>query len=195
MFWQQVLRALVQDTPARVVASTPKSVLADELGVVLKAEVRDTAYLPALDAKVEATILSPDGRTSKIEMRPDPLENGVYTTEWSAEAEGSYVAEVLAMKGDQEIGRDVITFRREDGVAENFRTWQNRELLEKLASQTDGTYRKPGDASKLASDVTFSEAGITVRENMDLWDMPVVFLLALGLRGAEWLLRRRWGTI
>ena len=36
----------------------------------------------------------------------------------------------------EEIGRDVLSFRREDGVAENFHTSQNRELLEKLAQQT-----------------------------------------------------------
>ena len=40
----------------------------------------------------------------------------------------------------EEVGRDVMTFRREDGVAENFRTQQNRELLEKLATETHGKY-------------------------------------------------------
>jgi uncharacterized membrane protein len=194
-FWKQLLRALVQETPTRVVASTSKSLLADERKVELRAEVRDTTYLPAGDAQVQATILSPDGRTSRIDLRPNPLEQGVYTGEYSAAPAGSYVTEVLATKGGQEIGRDVITFRREEGVAENFQTSQNRELLEKLAQQTGGSYRKPSDVDKLASEVTFSDAGITVRENMDLWDMPVMFLLALGLRGAEWMLRRRWGVI
>jgi hypothetical protein len=28
-----------------------------------------------------------------------------------------------------------------------------------------------------------------------LWDMPAVFLLALGLKTAEWLLRRNWGVV
>jgi hypothetical protein len=80
-------------------------------------------------------------------------------------------------------------------VAENFHTSQNRELLEKLAEQTGGRYYKPSGASKLASEISYSEAGITSRETRDLWDMPVVFLLALGIRGAEWLLRRRWGVV
>ena len=40
-----------------------------------------------------------------------------------------------------------------------------------------------------------SEAGITTRETRDLWDMPVVFLLALGIRASEWLLRRKWGVV
>ena len=34
-------------------------------------------------------------------------------------------------------------FERIDGVAENFHTVQNRELLEKLATETGGRYWKP----------------------------------------------------
>ena len=93
------------------------------------------------------------------------------------------------------MGSDVVMFRREDGVAENFRVEQNRELLEKLSSETGGRYYKPEEWKKLSEEISYSEAGITVRETRDLWDMPVVFLLALGIRAAEWLLRRKWGVV
>ncbi len=62
----------------------------------------------------------------------------------------------------------MLTFRREDGVAENFHTEQNRELLEKLSSQTGGRYYRPGQANQLASEIEYSESGITVRETRDL---------------------------
>ncbi len=64
-----------------------------------------------------------------------------------------------------------------DGVAENFHTEQNRELLERLATQTGGQYWKPADLGKLAGSIPFSEAGVTVRETKDLWDLPLVFLV------------------
>jgi hypothetical protein len=105
------------------------------------------------------------------------------------------VVEVSAHRGVEDLGRDVITFRRDDGVAENFHVEQNRELLEKLSSETGGKYYKPEDAKKLGKDINYSEAGITVRETRDLWDMPVIFLLLLMLRSGEWLLRRKWGVI
>jgi hypothetical protein len=88
-----------------------------------------------------------------------------------------------------------MTFRREDGVAENFHTEQNRELLQKLSAETGGRYYTPAEAAKLGKDISYSEAGITVRETRDLWDMPIVFLLLLCLRSGEWLLRRKWGVI
>ena len=185
----------VSDTPSKVTTSTPKQLLSDESHVTLRAEIRDRTYLPASDAKAEAHILGPNGLAEGVELRPDPIENGVFTAEWTVPRPGSYLVEVVANRGSEELGRDAITFRREDGVAENFHTQQNRELLQKLASQTGGRYYRPAEAQKLGQDISYSEAGITVRETRDLWDMPAVFLLLLAVRAAEWLLRRKWGVI
>jgi hypothetical protein len=82
-----------------------------------------------------------------------------------------------------------------DGVAENFHTEQNRELLERLAAQTGGQYWKPADLHKLAAGIPFSEAGMTTRETKDLWDLPLVFVVLLALRFSEWWLRRKWGIV
>jgi len=195
IFWRQMLRWLVSDTPSRVVASTPRPVLTDDGHVHLRAEVRDTTYLPTSDAQVEARMMGPDGAAQTVELHPDPVEQGVYSADWDASRPGSYITEVVARRGQQELGRDVITLRRENGIAENFHLEQNRELLEKLSAQTGGRYYHPNEVGKLGEDVSYSEAGITVRETKDLWDMPVVFLLALLLCCAEWLLRRRWGVV
>jgi hypothetical protein len=88
-----------------------------------------------------------------------------------------------------------MTFEREDGVAENFHTEQNRRLLEQLAAATGGQYWKPSDLKNLPRDISYSEAGISVRTTKELWDMPIVFLLLLALPIAEWLLRRKWGVL
>ncbi|MBI4909445.1 MAG: hypothetical protein HY820_37855 [Acidobacteria bacterium] len=195
MFWQQLMRWMVSETPGRLVASTPKSVYADETKVSFRAEVRDRNYLPMTDAKVTANILGPAGVAEQVELAPDPVTPGTFTGSWTAEKLGAYVAEILAKRGEEEAGRDVLNFRREDGVAENFGAEQNRELLEKLASESGGKYYKIDDLKKLPEEISYSEAGITIRETKDLWDMPAVFLLLLTLRGAEWLLRRRWGVV
>ncbi|HYP13019.1 MAG TPA: glutamine amidotransferase, partial [Bryobacteraceae bacterium] len=195
MFWRQLLRWAVAGTMGPVISSTSKSVYSDEIQVSLKAEIRDRNYLPVTDAQVKARVLRPDGAADEVDLRPDPVTAGVYSLDWGADKSGAYVAEVIARRGEQELGRDVITFRREDGVAENFRTHQNRELLEKLAEQTGGRYYRPADLTKLGSEIAFSEAGISTRETRDLWDMPIVFMVALILRSSEWLLRRKWGVV
>ncbi len=194
-FWQQVFRYLTTDTPGQVTSSTPKSVIADDTRVPLRVEVRDKEYKLVTNANVQARITGPEGVSATVELRPVPMEEGVYSGEWTAEKPGSYVAEVIAGREQQEIGRDLLTFRREDGVAENFHTSQNRELLEKLSQRTGGRYYRPDQASKLANEISYSEAGITTRETRDLWDMPAIFLLAMGVRACEWLLRRKWGVV
>ena len=89
----------------------------------------------------------------------------------------------------------MITVRREDGVAENFHLEQNRDLLEKLRRRPAAAIISPNEVNRLGQDIAYSEAGITVRETKDLWDMPIVFFLALLLRSSEWLLRRKWGVV
>jgi hypothetical protein len=134
-------------------------------------------------------------------MTPVPDSPGQFQAAWSAPKTGAYLTEVTAQRADpnsgtvKELGRDVLTFQRMDGVAENFHTEQNRDLLERLATQTGGQYWKPADLGKLAGAIPFSEAGVTMRETKDLWDLPLVFLVLLLLRFSEWWLRRKWGIV
>jgi len=200
LFWQQLLRWLVSDTPGHVSASVPAQMLLDSGAVTITAGVRDSQYNPAPDAKVEAHILGPSGVSALLEMTPVPDNPGQFQAAWSAPKPGAYLTEVTAQRADptgtvKELGRDVLTFQRMDGVAENFHTEQNRDLLERLATQTGGQYWKPADLGKLAGGIPFSEAGVTMRETKDLWDLPLVFFVLLLLRFSEWWLRRKWGIV
>ncbi len=201
VFWQQLLRWLVSDSPGHVVASVPAQMLLDNGAVTLTAEVRDRQYNPAPDARVEAHILGPSGVSALVEMTPVADSPGRFQAIWSAPKTGAYLTEVTAQRADahngtvKELGRDVLTFQRMDGVAENFHTEQNRDLLERLATQTGGQYWKPADLGKLAGAIPISEAGVTARETKDLWNLPLVFVVLLLLRFSEWWLRRKWGIV
>ncbi len=194
-FWQQLLRWLVSDTPGRVYSSIPSPMLFDDGHVRISADVRDKNYMPLGDARVEAHFLGPQNTAALVEMTPDPNSPGVFSAEWTAEKPGTYTAEISAKHGDEDVGRDTLMFQRVDGVAENFHTEQDRDLLEKLSSQTGGQYWQPQNLAKLADQIPYSEAGITIRQAKELWNMPVVFLLLLLLPAAEWILRRRWGVV
>jgi uncharacterized membrane protein len=195
VFWQQLLRYLAADAARQVSVSTPKQVLSDEGAIALRVAVRDKAFAPLPDAKVAVHIMGPEGLSDAVELAPSAAEPGVYEGSYTAEKPGAYLMEVAATRGNELVGSDVLTVRRENGVAENFRSGQNRELLRKLAEETGGRYFTPENAAKLADEVSYSEAGISIRQMRDLWDMPAVFLLLVLLRGAEWLLRRRWGAV
>jgi uncharacterized membrane protein len=195
MFWQQLLRWVAADSPGRVAAAMPVQRLMDDGHAKLTAMVRDKEYMPAPDARVVAHVIEPEGASALVDMHPVPDNAGRFEAEWTAEKPGSYVVEVTAGRGADELGRDVVTFERTDGVAESFHTEQNRELLEKLSAQTGGRYWKTDELGRLPRDISYSEAGISVRDTKELWNMPIVFLALLGLMSGQWLLRRKWGVI
>jgi hypothetical protein len=194
-FWQQFLRSLVAGVPGPVNLASDRLIYSDDDRIRLRAEVRTKTFEPASSASLTATLTDQSGRLSRFDLHPSADQEGVYEAQIAAPAPGSYQVEVTANSATELLGRDALVFHREDGVAENFHPQQNRELLEKIAAETGGRYWRLEDVAKLPSEITFSEAGITTRETLDLWDMPVVFLLALLLVSTEWLLRRRWGAI
>ena len=198
LFWQQLLRWLVAESHGPVVGSLPERLLMDDGQVRLTAEVSDKQFQQTVNARVTAHIIGPEGLDAFVDLTPSTNSPGLYQAEWTAEKPGTYVAEIRAESTGsqpQEFGRDVVTFQREDGVAENFHTELNRRLLEQLAVDTGGRYWTPSELKSLPQDISYSEAGISVRKTKELWDAPIAFVLLLALPITEWLLRRRWGVI
>ncbi|MGC2400137.1 MAG: hypothetical protein WA510_10160 [Acidobacteriaceae bacterium] len=199
LFWQQLLRWLVQDTPGPVLETAANQTLMDDGHIQLTANVRDKEYMPAPDARVTAHIIGPNGLSVTVDMAPAADQPGVFRAAWTAEKPGSYMAEVTAQraegKGFADLGTDALPFQRIDGVAEDFHTVQNRDLLEKLASDTGGRYWKLDELARLPNEISYSDAGISLRDIKELWNMPIVFLWLLLLLAAEWLLRRKWGVV
>jgi hypothetical protein len=189
-FWRQLIRWTAGDTPSPVVASVSNARLQDHGKLEIRADARNKSYNPISDAQVQANVITPSGASRSLALHPDASAHGIYTADFDADQAGTYIAEVKSNEGS-----DVVAFQRENGVAENFHREQNRDLLEKLAEDTGGKYYTPGNASNLLDEISFSEAGISARETMDLWNMPIVFLVLLLLRSSEWLLRRRWGAV
>jgi uncharacterized membrane protein len=194
-FWRQLLRAMSADSPGPVTISSDRSLYADDPRMQLRAEVRTKEYDPANNAIVTATVTADDGSASTVEMHPSTEEQGIYLAEVTATKVGAYRIEAQAFLGEDSLGTAALHVRREDGVAEDFHPVQNRELLSRLAEQTGGQYWTVDNLSGLPEQIRFSEAGITAREILDLWDMPFLFMLLLALKGCEWMLRRQWGVI
>ncbi len=194
-FWRQLLQALATSAPRRVTLTADRVFYADETNVRLRAEVKDKKFEPASDAVVTVDAALGFGPPTTIEMRRVPGEPGVYEAVYDAAEPGVYRFEARAERNGEPLGTARFAVRREDGVTEHFRVQQNRALLERIADATGGRYFTLGDLAALPEAVRFSEAGIVERQILDLWNMPIFFLLLLGLKAAEWLLRLFWGRL
>jgi hypothetical protein len=68
-------------------------------------------------------------------------------------------------------------------------------LLERLAEETGGRYFHADNTGDLLDSISYSGRGVTVVEERELWDMPIILLFVLGLMGGEWVYRRRRGLV
>jgi hypothetical protein len=68
-------------------------------------------------------------------------------------------------------------------------------VLERIAQMTGGRYWTLDELPGLASAIPYSKAGVIERLTLDLWNLPIVFLLLLLLKLAEWGLRLKWGRL
>ncbi|MCC6262908.1 MAG: hypothetical protein IT169_04960 [Bryobacterales bacterium] len=194
-FWRQLLRWLVTDAPRQVSTELSEQILLDRGDVTLTARVRDKKWIPVNDSTVMARVVGPDGASIEQRLEPVAGQPGEYKLQANVTQAGTYVAEIVARRGAEEVGRDTLSFRREDGVAEAFGRIQNRALLEGLSARTGGNYYTVSDASRIPEELTFSQSGLTMKETRDLWPLPIFFLLLAFLKVAEWILRRRWGSL
>jgi uncharacterized membrane protein len=190
--WRQVLRWLVSDVPDRVGMTAPDHVAPGE-AVPLRAQVNNESFLATNGAAVTASVLGPNGEPVDVPLEWMVDKDGEYRGSFTASEPGLYRVRVSSRVGDS-----VITGREEYVVAhdiqqEMFGAAQRPALLERIARETGGRYYTPETAEALARDIVYTNSGTTVIEQLELWDMPVMFVALLGLIAAEWLLRRRRG--
>jgi uncharacterized membrane protein len=201
LFWRQLLHTLAAAAPARASLSSDRKVFDDETQIPLEAEIFDEQFRPIANAVVQVHAVAEDGTVVEQRLLPTSTdtggghEDGRYSAVLAAPATGLYRVDMTATVGKQEVGSDTLHLRRDDGVLENFETQQHRALLERLAQLTGGRYWRPDDLKDLPDAIRYSKAGMLERQTLDLWNIPLVFIVLLLLKTGEWLLRRQWGRL
>lgn len=195
MFWRQFLHALADTTPHRATLASERTVYDDERNVTLETELYDEQFEPVSDAQVELLVAPERDPPFTQVMRPSGNGDGRYVATIDAPSTGLYRIDMNAKRNGAAVGAATTHVRRTDGVVEHFATRQNRAVLERLAAMTGGRYWSVDDLDGLAAAIPYSKAGIVERQTLDLWNLPLVFLVLLALKLGEWLLRLRWGRL
>ena len=107
--------------------------------------------------------------------------DGEYRGTFTPEQPGIYTVRVDASFPSGGGAGDTTYLRVADLNTEYFDAEMRAPLLKRMASETGGKYYTPATASTLADDVALSKHGVTVVNQMDLWDMPAIFLLLVAL--------------
>ncbi len=193
LFWRRLLRWLVSYVPDQVAISTDKSRYAPGESVVLTAEVDDDRFLKVNNARVQATVRSPAGDPVEIPLEWTVDKDGEYRASFLPGEKGIYEVTVEAVREGVVLGTAKGYFETEDLDDEYFQAEMRAPLLDRIAKETGGRFYRPETVSRLPEDMSYTEGGATVRERRDLWDLPAVFLLLIGLASAEWSYRKYRG--
>lgn len=194
-FWKQMLRWMVDGVPEPVVASASEEEVEPGEAVQVTASVRDSTFLDLNDATVIATITSPTGMVEELPLEWTVEEDGAYAAPFRPAEQGDYEISIRAEREGTEMGTDVTHLHAAPSDREFFGAARRTQLLQRIAEDTGGQFYTRDDVSSLPDDITISGAGVTLVDELDLWDMPALFLLMLLLMGAEWGYRKVRGLV
>jgi len=191
--WRRLLRWLVDGVPDRVTASVDRDRVEAGDAVTVTANVRDGGFLGLNDATVAAKVTGPQGRRLDVPMGFVVDRDGEYRATFVADRDGLYEIAVTATRAGEAVGSDTSFARAAPDDGEYFDAAMRATLLKRIAEDTGGRFYTAATVGSLADDITYLGRGVTVVQEKDLWDMPVVLLLLVGLMSGEWFLRRRVG--
>jgi len=194
-FWQQMLRWLVDGVPDAVTVTVDQERVEPGELVRVIASVSDSTYIDVNDASVTARITSPSGVVEELPAEWTVERDGEYVLQFRPAELGDYDIEIEAQRGDVTLGTDHTAVHAAPSDDEFFGAARRTPFLRRMADETGGRFYTPATANTLPDDITITGAGVTLVEELDLWDMPILFVLMLLLMGAEWGLRRIRGLV
>ena len=195
-FWRGLVGSLAGASPARLDVRPASEVVRDAGATAFTIDARDADWTPLSAEALSATLVAPDGTRTDASLVADPNVPGRFSVGATLDADGPWGLEVGAVASGESPPAGPVAATgwtvHESGTAEAFGATRRTALLERLAELTGGSYRDVDDAGGLAAALAGSDAALTRVERLPLWSMPALFLLILGAKGLEWLLRLRW---
>jgi uncharacterized membrane protein len=193
-FWRQMLRYVVSGTPQQIEIGTEKEVYALDDTVNIVADIRDKRFNPVADAQATARVTKPSGGVVEVPLKFTTLNAvNTYAGEFKADELGQHRIELVGNSGALGVLSARSNLLISDLNREYYSAAQNSDLLKRIAAETGGKYYTTAQAQALLDDLIYRQTPYSERVTKDLWDMPVNFMLIIGLLSAEWFLRKREG--
>ena len=190
LFWRRLLRWLVDGVPDQVVASVRRDHVEPGEPIELVTEVVDSTYLRMNNSQVIAEMTSPSGDFVEIPLDWTTERDGEYKGHITPTEEGLYRIRVEATNNDNLVGTDMAYFFASASDDEFFDSAMRAPLLRRIADETSGQFYTVDTVESLPEDIAYTGAGVTIVEELELWDMPILLLLLIVLVGSEWGYRR-----
>ncbi|MCA1601561.1 MAG: hypothetical protein LC776_07950, partial [Acidobacteria bacterium] len=158
------------------------------------AKIRDKRFNAVTNAQVTARVTKPSGETVDVPLESTRLNDvNTYTGEFKADELGQHSIELVVTSSSIGPVTARSSYLVSDLNREFYGAAQNVDLLKRIAAETGGKHYALNEVQSLLDDLTYRRTPYSERVTKDLWDMPINFILIIGLLSAEWFLRKREG--
>ncbi|MEX0886159.1 MAG: hypothetical protein WD009_06940 [Phycisphaeraceae bacterium] len=195
-FWGQAIQFLTLSRllgeAERVQIETPRSSYRTGEQVEVFANVMDESFEPVRAGHYAVTVESvADGAVLRtLELAGQDETPGVYRGSFRIEQAGRFA--VRAERGDRDAASEPV-FDVEAVSLEWVDTALKRDILEQMAERSGGRYFEMAELPELVATIVGERRERTiVRREQELFDLPWMLLLLVGMVGTEWYLRRRF---
>ncbi|MCC6124696.1 MAG: hypothetical protein IT426_07030 [Pirellulales bacterium] len=196
-FWGQMVRWLAGraanlEAGANLAATLDKAYYDPEEGIRISATVRDKEGQAASTAKVIAKITGPDGKSTSLNLAPEPGSPGRYDAVFDPPAAGEYQFDVSATLGNERLTTDKLAAEVGRANLEFEKLDLDDKLLARLAAYTKGRYLHISSADLLLDQLDRSNRSRSEFSEGKLYNPPLCWTLFVGLLTLEWILRKKY---
>jgi hypothetical protein len=195
-FWSQVVRwmahqrHLSEKQGIRLAYSPEAPHIGDTL--FLQATVLDANGFPATEGPVVGTIVTPSGKTERLEFSLSDGGWGVFKTTFVPQEGGKYKITLAAEKH----GRNLVTeLDVAQPLIEKIGQPANTEVLREIAAITQGTYASFEDLAETVKRISLLPEAKPLERRIRLWSSPWWGGLLLLLLGIYWTGRKLAGMV
>ncbi|MCZ6675676.1 MAG: hypothetical protein O7E52_00305 [Candidatus Poribacteria bacterium] len=195
-FWGQTVRWMATRADAKQINVTTDLTtysVGDEVQITAYAYTE--SYQPMADADLTIEVIPPDQKRFQIRTQADSQVAGAYTAQFRANQKGVYQIRALGADHLSSLGEDSTEVFVQSPLAELENPQLNEALLKALAVKTGGHYTPIAEAASLPEKIKDVRERVFAVQERDLWDNPIVLILAVGFLGVEWFLRKRRGLV
>ncbi|MCA9771458.1 MAG: hypothetical protein KC466_03560, partial [Myxococcales bacterium] len=193
-FWDNAIRWLVKDPEFGRVRITPRRARFDP-GAPIEAgvDVLNVEYAPAPEAPLDLRIEDARKGGALLETRAMTDESGHFDVTWTPPGVGFY--RIVAVSGPERAEAIVEAEGEASSLLERRRTTLGHDLLAALARESGGAFATVRrDRDFIRADIPpGGRVHVLGRDLVPLWSSGWMIALFVGLAGADWALRKRWG--
>ncbi len=195
-FWGQTVRWMATRADAKQInLTTDLTTYSVSEEVQITAYAYNESYHPMDDADLKIEVTPPDGKRFQVRTETNSQVAGAYTAQFRANQKGAYRIRTSGTNRLSSLGEDSTEIFVESPLAEFENPQLNEDLLKQLAADTGGLYTPIAEAASLPEKIKEVRERVFAVQERNLWDTPIVLILAVGFLGMEWFLRKRRGLV